>query len=136
MPKKDYVKRDITFVGRTQDTEDDKACGVCVEGDSFLSSAVKHDNRINYNKIEVDTPEGQKIAEDRDIDGLPYIKDCKTFEEGGKPRCREIIGFEKDEDWSDLSDVLEKHETTQAQESKKTEEAVNEPSEPNEPNQS
>lgn len=129
MPKKDYVKRDITFVGRTQDTADDKACEVCVEGDKFLSSAVKHDNRITYNKIEVDTPEGEKIADDERIRGIPFIKDCRTFEDGGKPRCRKIEGFEED-DWNDLSDLVESKAAEEPAPIETPKEEVSEPSEP------
>lgn len=132
MPKKDYVKRDITFVGRTQDTEDDKACEVCVEGDKFLSSATRHDNRISYSKIEVDTEQGEKIAEEEHIGGIPFIKDCKTYEDGGKPRCRKIEGFEQD-DWDDLSQLIIKEATSSSSsEAEKTASEVKE-SEPSEP---
>jgi hypothetical protein len=152
MPKIDYKKREITLVGRTQDTEEDKACGVCKEADDYISSRVKNDNRITYSKIEVDTPEGEKIAEEADIRSIPYIKDCKTFTEGGKQRCKEYEGFEKD-DWEDLDQILEKKEekkvvdkyssTSEQLEAEQkakaerekvdTESGIKEPSEPSEP---
>jgi hypothetical protein len=128
MPKKEYVKRDITMVGRTQPSEDgDKACEVCTDSNEFFSEAAKHDNRISYKKIEIDTPEGQDIAEDRDVRNIPYIKDCRTFEEGGKPRCREIEGFEPEDDFSDLQELIEKDKA------KEPEPEVKEPTEPAEP---
>jgi hypothetical protein len=131
MPKKDYIKRDITLVGRTQPNEEgDKECEVCTEADQFLSNATKHDNRITYRKIEVDTEEGRKIAEDEDVQGLPYIKDCRTFEPGQKPRCREIEGFSAEDDFSDLSELIEK-DTEKAEEEIKEE--IKEPVEPSEP---
>lgn len=137
MPKKDYIKRDITLVGRTQPNEegDEKECEVCTEADQFLSNATKHDNRITYKKIEVDTEEGQKIAEDEDIRGLPYIKDCRTFQKGEKPRCREIEGFSAVDDFSDLSELIES-DTEKAEEEKKEPEPepeIKEPVEPSEP---
>ena len=136
MPKKDYVKRDITLVGRTQpNDEGDKECEVCQEADQFLSNATKHDNRITYKKIEVDTEEGQKIAEDEDIRGLPYIKDCRTFQKGEKPRCREIEGFSAVDDFSDLSELIEKKQEEKKEEVKEPEPEIKEPEieEPKEP---
>lgn len=147
MPKKDYVERNIEMVGRTKPNEEgDKACGHCTEADDFFETAKKHDSRITYHKTEIDTDEGQEIAEDRDIRGLPYIKDCRTFEKGGKPRCREIEGFER-EDWTDLDDLIQEGEADQAQAAKEAEQSapkeetatatteteVKEPVEPEEP---
>lgn len=135
MPKKDYVHRDITMTGRTQPSEEgDKECGLCTEADQFFSDAEKHDNRITYRKIEVDTEEGQKIAEDEDIEALPHIKDCRTFEKGEKPRCRTIEGWEPQDDFSDLSELIENKEEAKA-EPKEEETDVKEPTieEPKEP---
>jgi len=136
MPKKDYIEREITLVGRTKpNDEGDKACPVCKEADDFLSSVVKHDNRVKYTKIEVDSDEGQKIAEDEDIDNIPYIKDCKTFEKGGKQKCREIEGYSED-DWSDLSKLVPAEPPEEKKEEPKEvdkETGIKEPEEPEEP---
>lgn len=134
MPKKEYVERKITLVGRTKSNDEgDKACEVCTEANEFFDTAAKHDNRIKYEKIEIDTPEGQDIAEKEDIRDIPYIKDCRTFEKGKSPRCREIEGFSAEDDFSDLEDLIEKDVTKEAEKSEPKEEtAVTEP-EPKEP---
>lgn len=125
MPKKEYLERDITLVGRTKPSEegDEKSCEVCTEANEFLTTAAKHDNRIRYQKIEIDTPEGQEIAEKQDIRDIPYIKDCRTFEKGKPARCREIEGWSVEDDWSDLDDLIEADkDKAKVEEAKKEEE--------------
>lgn len=138
MPKKDYVDRKITLVGRTKPNEEgDKACEVCTEANDFFTTAAKHDNRLKYEKIEIDTPEGQDIAEKEDIRDIPYIKDCRTFEAGKSPRCREIEGFSAEDDFSDLEDIIEKDTAKEAEKSEAKAQAteITEPKEPEEPKQ-
>ena len=132
MPKKEYVERNITLVGRTKaNDEDDKACEVCTEANNFFTTAAKHDNRLKYEKIEIDTPQGQDIAEKEDIRDIPYIKDCRTFEKGKPARCREIEGFSAEDDFSDLEDLIE-NQAVEAEKSAPKEETAA-PSEPKEP---
>jgi hypothetical protein len=136
MPKKQYDKREITLIGRTKDSDDDDACEVCTEADKFLSEVVKHDNRVTYKKIEVDSEEGEEIADDKGIKEIPHIEDCKTYkEEGGKQRtrCRNISGFDED-DWSDLEKLAPKAEEKKEEKKAAVEgPEIEEPKEPSEP---
>jgi hypothetical protein len=92
--KKEVVKREIELIGRTKG---DNPCPVCEEADEFISSRVKNDNKITYKKTEVT----DEIADKERIESIPLIKDCKIYDDG-KKKCREIEGFDKEEDWSDL----------------------------------
>lgn len=134
MPKKDYERRKITLIGRTKDTDDDEACPVCKEADDYISSVAKHDNRTTYEKIEADSEEGEKIADEEDVKSIPYIKDCKTYDDGGKERtrCRTIEGFLED-DWSDLKKLVPKDELEKIEAKIDEESGIVEPLEPEEP---
>lgn len=84
-------------------TEGDEPCGACLEADKTITERIRNNDKIEYRKVQADSEEGKKIAEDEDIEGLPYIKDCKIYEDG-KKKCREIEGFEET-DWTDLDRI-------------------------------
>ena len=133
MPKKEYTERKIELVGRTKDSDEGEACPVGKEADDYLSSVTKHDNRVTYKKIEVDSEEGQEIADKDGIEEIPYITDCKTYKDGDKEktRCRTISGYDEAY-WSDLSKLVPK-EDEQKEEEKAIDDEPSEPVEPSEP---
>jgi len=98
-----YVKRTITMIG---DTTSDEPCEICQEADAYLKPLVEHDNRIEYKKVEVSTPEGEKIADAKKVSSIPYFEDCKYTEGSDKPTCTRIKGFDE-KDWGDLTEVLD-----------------------------
>jgi len=98
-----YVKRTITMVG---DTTSEEPCEICQEADAYISPLVERDKRVEYKKIEVSTPEGEKIADAKKVKSIPYFEDCKYTEGSDKPKCERISGFDK-EDWSDLNEIVE-----------------------------
>lgn len=106
MPRKEepYVKRTITMVG---DTASEEPCEICQEADEHLAPLVERDKRIEYKKVEVSTPEGEKYADARKVKSIPYFEDCKYTEGSDKPSCKRISGFDK-EDWADIGEVLDK----------------------------
>ena len=130
MPKKEYDERKITLVGDTE------SCPVCKKADDYISAVVKHDNRVTYKKIEADSEEGEKMADDEDIKSIPFIKDCKTFKDGDdeRTRCRKIEGF-VEEDWSDMSKLVPKEELEKIEAKLDGDEEIAEPLEPEEPSE-
>ena len=91
--KKPMSKREITLVGKI---EGDDKCGACVEADNYISEKVKNNNKISYTKKQID----DDIASKEKIESIPFIRDCKIYEDG-KKKCREIEGYEES-DWADL----------------------------------
>ena len=102
LTRKEVKKREIVLVGRT---EGDEPCEACLEADKVITEKIKNSNsdKVEYKKIQADSEEGRKIAEDEDVEGLPFIRDCKIYEDG-KKKCREIEGFDE-EDWMDLDKI-------------------------------
>ena len=130
VPKKEYVSRSITNVGDTE------ACPICKKSDDYISAVVKHDNRTTYTKIDADSEEGEKIAEEEDIKSIPYIKDCKTYKDGDKERtrCRTIEGFDEG-DWSDFKKLVPKEEMEKIEAKIDEDAEISEPLEPEEPSE-
>lgn len=113
MTRKDepYVKRTITMTG---DTISGEPCEVCTEADKYISPLVERDKRVEYKKMEVSTPEGEKYADDKKVSSIPYFEDCKYYEGKDKPECKRIKGFDT-EDWSDLEEIKDKPVTNNEQ---------------------
>lgn len=86
------VKREIKLIGDTS------SCPACDTGNQFFS-AVKKPN-VEYKYIDIKTPEGSSIAENKNMEYMPHIEDCKTFDDG-TTKCQTKDRFVK-EDWKDL----------------------------------
>jgi hypothetical protein len=92
--KKSVVRREIEIIGKIEGQD---TCPVCEEAINYIEPKVKGKENIILKKTQVT----DEIAEKEDIDSVPLIKDCKIYDDG-KKKCREIEGFDAEEDWSDL----------------------------------
>jgi hypothetical protein len=99
-----YVKRSITLIG---DTISNEPCEICQEADQYLTPLIERDKRIEYKKVEVSTPEGEKLADEKKVKSIPYFEDCKYYAGKDKPECRKISGWSAEDDWSDLNEIVE-----------------------------
>ena len=110
------VKRDIHLTGRT---EGDDPCPACMEGHEFFEDKQMEipAEKLSYKETQIDSPEGEKIAEEKNIKKMPHIEDCATYEtdcteiDGKKScktetKCRTVTGFDP-RDWSDLDELKE-----------------------------
>lgn len=97
MAKKELVKREIELIGKI---EGEDKCPACEEADTFITERIKNKDNITYKKRQIN----DDIAEEKKIESMPYIKDCKVYKsDTGKEskRCTEIEGF----DASDFDDL-------------------------------
>lgn len=102
-------------------TEGDNPCPVCTEAKEFFEDKQMDipAEKFSFTETQIDSPEGEKKAEEKKIKSIPFIEDCKTFQtddcttnaEGRqecKPKtetkCRTITGYDEN-DWRDLDEL-------------------------------
>ena len=86
-----YVKREVTLVGYSD-------CGHCVDAEHFIKSELSPNSNIpvEYKKIEGDSPEGQKIIEEKNLEFVPFVKQCLIPKDPNEqPKCEEFKDFDK-----------------------------------------
>ncbi|NOJ30465.1 MAG: hypothetical protein DA328_09895 [Nitrososphaeraceae archaeon] len=92
-PAQEIVKRTIEMVGKT---EGENACQACVDFDTDINSVDKSTlgYELEYTKHDLESDIGKQIAQEKDLNSIPFIKDCKILKDGTM-KCEEISGFDK-----------------------------------------
>lgn len=97
------VRRDITMYGHIVDSDEDSACGNCQKVEEIVKNEISQssDVPVNYKHYDIySDPEGKEMVEKKDLYDIPYTTDCKIFNDGSEPDCREVLGYNR-KHWKD-----------------------------------
>lgn len=97
-PQKKYVKREITWVGRTDGTN---ACGGCQDLNHFFNAELVPGSDVptEVKKVDIDSPEGIQIKTENNLKYIPFAKECLISSDPEKPpECKTVNRYDK-ADW-------------------------------------
>lgn len=86
--KKKWARREITMLG-------DDTCGGCKHAEDIINNQIKPNSDVEtiYNKVYVDTKEGQQLRKEKNLQFIPFITECLIpTDPTDKPVCKEYKG--------------------------------------------
>jgi hypothetical protein len=96
MGEKEALRRIIKTYG------DVKTCGNCVQLEGTIKDKVIQGSKIpvEFNQVDINSPEGREYVDKNDVKDMPYTKDCTIYKRQPKEveECRTIVGY-NEQDW-------------------------------------